>query len=123
MSKNKSEALDTLTIERLTTQAYIGVHPWEKEHAQTIHIDLQLYFDSRRSAETDSLEDTVNYSDIAKRTLLLVKEKKFNLIETLAEEIARLSLEFAAIDQVTVTLHKPGAIRLAKNVSITITRP
>ena len=74
---------------------------------------------ARRS---DSIGDTLNYKAVAKRVLAYVKETRFQLVETLSEEVARLILTEFPVDWVRVTLHKPGAIRHSKDVGVIIER-
>ncbi len=52
----------------------------------------------------------------------MVKASSFFLVEKLAEEIARICLEPALVERVTVAVDKPHALRYARSVSVTITR-
>ena len=51
-----------------------------------------------------------------------MKNSRFFLLETLAEEVADLCLERFSLPEVGVSVHKPGALRSAENVGITIRR-
>ncbi len=114
--------MDTIFLKELTTETVIGIFDWEREVKQTIAIDLEMSVDIRRAARTDSIADTLNYKGVAKRVLAFVEESRFQLVETLAEEIARLILREFGVERVKLTLHKPGAIRHSKDVGVIIER-
>jgi dihydroneopterin aldolase len=114
--------MDKIFLKELTTETVIGIFDWEREVKQTIAIDLEMSADIRRAAASDSIRDTLNYKAVAKRLLAFVQESRFQLVETLAEEVARVVLTEFPVDWVRVTLHKPGAIRHSKDVGVMIER-
>ena len=114
--------MDKIFLKELTTETVIGIFDWEREVKQTIAIDLEMSADIRRAARTDSIQDTLNYKAVAKRLLAFIQESRYQLVETLAEEVARLVLTEFEVDWVRVTLHKPGAIRHSKDVGVIIER-
>ena len=77
-----------------------------------------------RSADTDELDKTLHYGILAEQVVAAIERDPVDLIETLAERIASLVLEFPAADSVTVTVHKPHAPITVPfdDVSVTITR-
>jgi len=115
--------LDKITIEGLAAKVRIGIYDWEKKRAQTIRIDLAYWTDTREAARTDDIAATINYNDVAKAVLKLLKEQQFQLIETLADAIAKTCLEQFAIAKIAVTVHKPSAVRAAGDVTVTVERP
>jgi dihydroneopterin aldolase len=114
--------MDKIFLKELTTETVIGIFDWEREVKQTIAIDLEMSADIRRAARTDSIQDTLNYKAVAKRVLAFVQETRFQLVETLSEEVARLILTEFPVEWVRVTLHKPGAIRHSRDVGVMIER-
>ena len=101
----------------------IGVHPWEQETPQALHLDLSYPANAEAIAETDSLALAIDYEKILECILLFVKDHRFKLIETLAVKIAdKLQTEFQ-LKWINLTLHKPGALLNAKDVAITVVRP
>jgi dihydroneopterin aldolase len=114
--------MDKIFLRELTTETVIGIFDWEREVKQTIAIDLEMSADIRRAARSDSIKDTLNYKAVAKRVLAFVQETRFQLVETLSEEVARVILTEFPVEWVRVTLHKPGAIRHSKDVGIIIER-
>jgi len=114
--------MDKIFLKELTTETVIGIFDWEREVKQTIAIDLEMSADIRRAARSDSIQDTLNYKAVAKRLLAFIQQSRFQLVETLAEEVARLVLTEFPVEWVKVTLHKPGAIRHSRDVGVMIER-
>jgi 7,8-dihydroneopterin aldolase/epimerase/oxygenase len=114
--------MDKIFLTALTTEAVIGIFDWEREVKQAISLDLVMSADIRRAARTDHIEDTLNYKAVAKRVLAFVQDSRYQLVETLAEEVARIILTEFPVEWVSVTLHKPGAIRHSKDVGVMIER-
>ncbi len=116
------QATDTVFVHELKVETIIGIWGWERKIRQTVSIDLEMGADVRRAAETDSIDDTLNYKAISKRVQQFVAESEFQLVETMAEKIAELVLQEFKVPWIQVRVSKPGAIRGAKNVGILIHR-
>ncbi len=114
--------MDIIFIHDLRVQTIIGIYDWEREVKQTIAVDLEMATDIRKAASSENIEDTLNYKGVSKRLQTFIKESNFQLIETMAEEIAQILREEFHVPWVKVTLHKPGALRGTKDVGIIIER-
>ena len=114
--------MDKIFLTALTTETVIGIFDWEREVKQTISIDLEMSADIRRAARSDTIEETLNYKAVAKRVLAFVQDSRYQLVETLAEQVARMILSEFPVEWVRLTLHKPGAIRFSKDVGVMIER-
>ncbi len=114
--------MDRIFIRGLQSRAVIGVHPWEREIRQRLLLDLELWWDCRPAAASDSLAQTCDYAAVAERIQAFVQQSQFQLIETLAEECAKLLLNEFALPKVRVTLHKPDALAAVTDLGITIER-
>lgn len=113
---------DTIFLSDMRVETVIGIWEWERKIRQTVSIDLEMGADIRRAAETDSIDDTLNYKAVAKRVQQFVSEAEFQLVETLAEKVAGIILVEFDVPWVTVRINKPGAIRGARDVGVMITR-
>ncbi len=114
--------MDKIFLTSLSAEAVIGIFDWEREVRQRIEIDLELSFDLTVAANSDSIDDTLNYKSVAKRVLAFVEASEFQLVEALAGRIAGLILAEFAVSKVRVTVHKPGAIRHSRDVGVIIER-
>ncbi len=113
---------DKIFIDDLLIRTIIGINPDERVHKQDVIINLVLFTDTRRAAESDSIDDAVNYKEIKMAVMKLVEGSSYNLVEKLASEIASCCLGFPGVERVKVRLEKPGALRFAKSVGIEIIR-
>jgi 7,8-dihydroneopterin aldolase/epimerase/oxygenase len=114
--------MDKIFLRSLTIECIVGIWEWERRVKQTVIVDLEMATDIRRAAASDRIEDTIDYKKVAKRLLAFVGESQFNLVETLAENIARVVVTEFGVAWVKVRLNKQGAIRGARDVGIEIER-
>lgn len=114
--------MDIIYLHNLKIDTVIGIWDWERRTTQQMVIDLDMAMDVRRAAQTDRIEDTVNYKAVAKRLITFVGESRFALVETLAEKIAEVVLQEFGVHWVRVGVNKKGAIRNAADVGIVIER-
>ena len=113
---------DHVFIDDLRIQTVIGVFDWEREITQTISIDLQMAFDISRAAESDSIEDTLDYKAVSKRLIQFVEDSEFQLVEALADHCARIVLDEFPVSWLQLKLSKPGAVRGSSAVGVIIER-
>ena len=103
--------MDDLNIIRLKNAvfyAYHGAGEDEQNLGGKFECDVQLYCDLMPAAESDLLKKTVDYEKVYSCIQNVVLEKKFNLLETLANTIAKgLLREFYNIERVMVRVRKP----------------
>ena len=72
-------------------------------------IDLTLGLDTRPAAASDDLRDTVDYGSLVAHVKTVVESDPVDLIETLAQRVARVCLSDGRVEWVRVTVHKPNA--------------
>ncbi len=113
---------DQIHITDLLLRTVIGINAEERRERQDVLINIVLYTDARRAGETDDINDAVNYRTLTKRVIHLVENSRFRLIERLAAEIAALCLDDPRVERARVTVEKPGALRFARSVGVTIER-
>ena len=114
--------MDIIFLKDLRIDTVIGIYDWEREITQTVHLDLEMATDISKAANSDSIEDTLDYKAVSKRLITFVGESKFQLVETLAEAITRIVITEFSVPWVKLTLNKKGAIRGADGVGIIIER-
>ena len=114
--------MDRVFIEELEVQTIIGIFDWEREIKQTISIDLEMEFEIRKAAESDSIEDTLDYKAVSKRLIRFIEDSEFQLVEALAERCAAIVLDEFPVDWLRLKLGKPGAVRGSSAVGVIIER-
>jgi dihydroneopterin aldolase len=114
--------LDTLFVTNLELDAIIGIHPHERTTPQRLLISFELMADTRKAAASDDIADAVDYDDATQRIADLTRAGQFQLIETLAAEIAALLLAHYPIRAAAVEVRKPAAVANAETVGVRIER-
>lgn len=98
---------DRIHIETLSFDGRHGALPFERETGVRFQVDLELEVDLRAAAQSDDLEQTVDYRHVAALALEIGTTRSFQLVERLADEIARSVLNgFADVHGITVTVRK-----------------
>lgn len=114
--------MDIIYLRDLKIETIIGIFDWEREIKQTISFDLDMATDIRKAAASDAIEDTLDYKTLSKRIIAYVEGSSFQLVETLAENVAAIILDEFEVCWVRVRLDKMGAIRGASGVGVIIER-
>lgn len=113
---------DRIFLRGLSARCIIGFIDWERRTPQTLLVDLELPCDCTRAARHDRVEDTVDYKRVAKRVLAWLPATQYQLVETLAHQLALLLLAEFSLEWVRVSVNKPGAIRDSRDVGVSIER-
>jgi FolB domain-containing protein len=113
---------DRILIRDLLLRGIVGINEDERTKPQDILVNLELTCDLRRIGTSDDVADGVNYRTVTKRVIALVEASAYFTVEKLAAEIAGLVLAEFPVDEVSVTVEKPGALRFARSVGVRIVR-
>lgn len=114
--------MDTIYVHDIELTLIIGNNPEEKIKKQKLFVSVSLELDTRKAAESDALDDTVNYSEIYKRICDLQENTQYNLIEAFAEHVAKICLANSKVYAVTVQIQKPEALKNVPKTGIVIRR-
>jgi len=99
-----------ICIKDMEVFSYHGVYDFEKENGQIFLISIEISINYDISNDSDLLEQTIDYAKVYKRVYQISRENKFNLIESLAQQIALTILrEFSEVLEVSVKVKKPRA--------------
>ena len=112
--------MDTLNIKALNIRAKIGVHAWEQRINQQLLLDISI--ESDFSACQENLANTLDYSALCQRVTNFVESKPFQLIETVADEVARLIQQEFKVGTIMVAVSKPHAVKNAGNIQVVVNR-
>ena len=115
--------LDRIQIHDLLIRGILGINPDEREKRQDILVNTTLWADTRAAAKSENIDDAVNYRTITKAMIAHVEQERPFLVERLAQDLANICLETdTRVQAVEISVEKPGAIRFARSVGITIYR-
>ncbi|MDR6638767.1 dihydroneopterin aldolase [Paenarthrobacter nitroguajacolicus] len=101
--------MDRITLTGVTAVGYHGVFDFERRDGQPFVVDAVLHTDFTKAAETDDLQYTAHYGEVAELITKHIEGEPLNLIEALAVRIAEGILANYAVAAVDVTVHKPKA--------------
>jgi len=113
---------DKVLINNLTVDAILGILPNERVQTQQVVINLTIFTDTQPAAKSQNIADTLNYAELASQAAQLTVEGEYLLIESLAEDLAALTLDHPTAKAVTVRVEKPQAVRDARSVGVEIYR-
>lgn len=114
--------MDKIFIRGLRVDTIIGVYDWERTLERPLIFDLELGIDSREAAASDRVRDAVDYAGVRETVREIALSLKPQLLETLAEKIARTLFDRFPILSLRLTVDKPGAIPDVKGVGVEIDR-
>lgn len=109
-------------VRDLTLESYIGIYDHEKQTAQKIRINVDLSVMEKDANLQDNIDNVVCYEKIVCNIETIVQSGHVNLVETLAENIAEMSLQDARVSTVRVRIEKLDAFKNTASVGIEIER-
>ena len=114
---------DKINIKNLVVYGVIGINSWERETKQKIEIDLEIESNLSQAMKSDNINDTVNYRTISKKIIEHVENSEYYLVERLANSLIEICFEEDKnCNSVNITIRKPGAVRFAESVGVSIKR-
>lgn len=114
--------MDIIYLKDLRIETVIGLYEWEKRIRQTLILDLEMATDIRTAAASDAIADTLDYKAVSDRVISFVQESRFQLVETLAEQVATILLREFDVPWLRLRINKKGALRSVRDVGVLIER-
>ena len=118
--KDKSAIRRTVFIKNLIIQEIIGFHQHEKIKKQIIKFNIVLDINQSSIPDEKDIKSIVDYEKITKKIESLTKSKKYNFLESLAEDSFKEIFEDKRINSVKIKIEKPDAIKNAESVGIEV---
>ena len=113
----------TISIKDLEISCIIGIHPHERHIPQNIFIDIEFDSDFELVSQSGQLSNSIDYDSIASFLTSWIQEKKFGLLEQLAEKAClKIFEKWPEINCCRIKVKKPNALIHAKYASVSITR-
>ncbi len=121
MSNESNSFSDEIHIEQLAVAARIGVSDEERANLQRLIVSISFWPSQQVHDLADKIDETVNYSAVAEKARNFVRDHSVNLIETLADRLAKHLLNSFPMQKVAVEVRK-FALEDAKYVSASVKR-
>lgn len=104
------------------TDAEIGVWSHEKGATQKVRISVDLSVLEGQEHHQDQIENVVCYNEVVLGIQRIIEAGHIQLVETLAEQIAAMSLENSQVIKARVKVEKLEAVKQAASVGVEIER-
>ena len=116
------EPLDLVFVEGFCGRTVSGIHESELHAAQPVTIDVCAGVPRVRACETDRIGDTIDYGELRERLHRLLREHRVQLLEALAEQVARIAIDEFHAHWVRVRITKPRKFEDTGAVGVLIER-
>ena len=117
---NKSSIRRTVFIKDFIVQEIIGIHEHEKTEKQKIKFNIVVTVNQNTVPDEKDIKSIVDYEKITNKLENLVKNKKYNFLESLAEDSFKEIFEDKRINSVEIKIEKPDAIKNADSVGVEV---
>ena len=99
--------MDIIKLNNIEIFAYHGLKSEEKILGLKFQIDAHILVD-KLSSKNDLIDSTINYEEITKLIVNNFTNKRFNLLESIAERISEKILEIPKVNEVKIKIRKPS---------------
>ena len=124
IDKNKSlfNYEKKILIKDLTLDLKLGYYDFEKNKPQKVKFTLEIDYRDKNPTNDKDLKSIVNYDKIVKLIKKLVKNKHYNFLETLAEDVFDELFKDKRIDKITLQIEKLEIMKDCASVGIQISK-
>jgi len=111
-----------ILIKDLTLDLQLGYYDFEKEKKQKVKFNLEVSYQDKNPTNDKDIKSIVNYSKIVKLIKKLVKNKHYNFLETLAEDVFDELFVDKRIDKIILQIEKLEILKQCTSVGIQISK-
>ena len=124
IDKNKSlfNYEKKVLIKELILDLKLGYYDFEKEIPQKVKFSLEIDYEDKKPSNDKDLKSIVNYAKIVKLIKKLVKNKHYNFLETLAEDVFDELFKDRRIDKISLRIEKLEILKDCTSVGIQISK-
>ena len=124
IDKNKSlfNYEKKILIKELVLDLKLGYYEFEKKEVQKVKFNLEVYYEDKKPTSDDDIKSIVNYGKIVKLIKKLTKNKHYNFLEALAEDVFDVLFKDKRIEKITLQIEKLEILKDCTSVGIQITK-
>ena len=124
IDKNKSlfNYEKKILIKELILDLKLGYYDFEKEKTQKVKFSLEIDYEDKKPSNDKDLKSIVNYAKVVKLIKKLVKNKHYNFLETLAEDVFDELFKDRRIDKISLQIEKLEILKDCSSVGIQISK-
>jgi len=120
LKPGKNTTKRTIFIKDFIIHEIIGMHDYEKVKKQKIKFNIVINVNQNTLPNEKDLRSIINYEKITKKLKNLVKNKKYNFLESLAEDSFVEIFKDKRISSVKIKIEKLDAIKNASSAGVEI---
>ena len=109
-------------IKQLILDLKLGYYEFEKDKNQKVKFTLEVDYKDKKPTNDKDLKSIVNYDKIVKLIKKLVKNKHYNFLETLAEDVFDELFKDKRIDKITLKIEKLEIMKDCSSVGIQVSK-
>ena len=109
-------------IKELILDLKLGYYDFEKEKNQKVKFSLEIDYEDKKPSNDKDLKSIVSYAKIVKLIKKLVKNKHYNFLETLAEDVFDELFKDKRIDKISLRIEKLEILKDCSSVGIQISK-
>ena len=109
-------------IKDLILDLKLGYYDFEKEKPQKVKFSLEVDYEDKKPSKDKDIKSIVNYAKIVKLIKKLVKNKYYNFLETLAEDVFDELFKDKRIDKISLRIEKLEIMKDCSSVGIQISK-
>ncbi|NMF89639.1 dihydroneopterin aldolase [Aromatoleum petrolei] len=113
--------MNQIFIDDICADAQVGIYPHELVGSQPVSITLRLGIGGR-AARSDRIEDTIDYAELVARLRKYLAERRFALLEHLADSLAGVIFDEFRPSSISLSVHKPRVLEGVGRVGVMIER-
>tara|TARA_B100001142_G_scaffold263080_1_gene266261 strand:+ start:122 stop:547 length:426 start_codon:yes stop_codon:yes gene_type:complete len=124
IDKNKSlfNYEKKILIKELILDLKLGYYDFEKDKKQNVKFTLEVDYKDKKPSNDKDLKSIVNYAKIVRLIKKLVKNKHYNFLETLAEDVFDELFKDRRIDKINLQIEKLEIMKDCSSVGIQISK-
>ena len=109
-------------INELILDLKLGYYDFEKINAQKVKFSLEIDYQDKKPSNDKDIKSIVNYSKIVRIIKKLVKNKHYNFLETLAEDVFDVLFKDKRIGKIMLKIEKLEILKGCSSVGIQISK-
>ena len=121
-SKNLFNYEKKVIIKDLILDLKLGYFDFEKEKSQKVKFTVDVNYEDKKPSNDKDIKSIVNYAKIVRLIKKLVKNKHYNFLETLAEDVFDELFKDRRIDKISLRIEKLEIMRDCSSVGIQISK-
>ena len=111
-----------ILIKELILDLKLGYYDFEKEKSQKVKFNLEVDYEDKKPTSDDDIKSIVNYGKLVKLIKKLTKNKHYNFLETLAEDVFDVLFKDKRIGKIMLQIEKLEILKDCTSVGIQVTK-